>query len=98
MEILGEFVGDNFLSQAFKEPTRKDALLDFPFVNRVGLMGDMMVGGCLGYNDHVVVEFKIFRAVGKKGSRVAIWTSGEQTLSYSGSYLAEYPENLLLKA
>lgn len=98
LEIFGKSVGDNFLAQAFNEPTRKDALLDLPFVNRVGHMWDMRVGGCLGNSDHVVVEFKIFRAVGKKDSRVAIWTSGEQTLSFSGSCLAEYPENLLLKA
>ncbi|KAK4818300.1 LOW QUALITY PROTEIN: hypothetical protein QYF61_010762 [Mycteria americana] len=39
-----KFVGDdNFLSQVLSEPARKDALLDLLFVNREGLMGDVMV-------------------------------------------------------
>ncbi|KAK4819200.1 hypothetical protein QYF61_026816 [Mycteria americana] len=37
-----KFVGDDFLSQVLSESTRKDALLDLLFVNREGLMGDVM--------------------------------------------------------
>ncbi|KAK4810867.1 hypothetical protein QYF61_008839 [Mycteria americana] len=36
------FVEENFLSQVLSEPTRKDALLDLLFVNREGLMADVM--------------------------------------------------------
>ncbi|PKU30465.1 rna-directed dna polymerase from mobile element hypothetical protein [Limosa lapponica baueri] len=61
---------DNFLSQVLSEPTRKDALLDF-FVNREGLVGDVMVGVCLSHSDHETVEFKIFSVMKKKVSRVA---------------------------
>jgi len=50
------FVGDNFLSQVLSEPARKDALLDLLFVNREGLVGDVMVGGCLGHSDREIVE------------------------------------------
>ncbi|GAB0178757.1 hypothetical protein GRJ2_000341000 [Grus japonensis] len=64
-------LGDNFLSQLLSEPTRKDALLDLLFVNREGLVGDMTVGGCLGRNDHKMVQFKIFGVMRKKISRVA---------------------------
>ena len=55
-----KFVGDNFLSQVLSEPARKDALLGLLFVNREGLVGDVMVGACLGHSDHEMVEFKIF--------------------------------------
>jgi len=91
-------VGDNFLSQVLSEPTSKDALLYLLFVNREGLVGDVMVGGSLGHSDHEMVELKIFNVMRRKNSRVATRTSGEQTLSYSGSYLAENPGNLLLRA
>ncbi|KAK4827172.1 hypothetical protein QYF61_015134 [Mycteria americana] len=66
-----KFVGDDFLSQVLSEPTRKDALLDLLFVNREGLVGDVMVGGCLGHSDYEMVEFKIFSVMRKKDSRVA---------------------------
>lgn len=46
-------------------------------------MEDVMVGGCLGHSDHEMVEFKIFSVMRKMVSRI---------LSYSGSYLAEYPD------
>lgn len=57
-------MSDTFFSQGLSEPTRKDALLNLLFVNR-GL-GDLMVGGCLGHNDHEITEFKIFRVMGRK--------------------------------
>lgn len=44
-----KIVGDNFYLQAFSEPGRQDALLDF--VIRKDL-GDVVVGGCLGHSDH----------------------------------------------
>jgi len=40
-------------------------------VNREGLRGNVVVGGCLGHSDHQVVEFKIFRVMRKKDNRVA---------------------------
>lgn len=42
-------VGDNFLSQVL---TRRDALLVLLFVNREGLVWDVMVGVCPGHGDH----------------------------------------------
>ena len=67
LEILEVCRRCNFLSQVLSEPTRKDALLDLLFVNREGLVGDVMVGGCLGHSDHEMVEFKIFSVMRKKG-------------------------------
>ena len=62
---------DNFSSQVLSEPTMKDALLHLLFVNRGGLVGGVMIGGCLGHSDHEMVEFKIFGVMRKKVSRVA---------------------------
>jgi len=54
-----KYVEENFSSQVLSEPTRKGALLDLLYSNREGLMGDAIVGGCLGHSDHEMVEFKI---------------------------------------
>ena len=59
------------MSQVLGEPTRKDALLDLLFVNREGLVGDVVVGGCLGHSDHKMVEFKLVSVMREKDSRVA---------------------------
>lgn len=40
-------------------------------MNKEGLVGDVMVGGCLGHRGNEMVEFKIFIVLGKKDSRVA---------------------------
>lgn len=65
-----KYVEDNFLSQVPSEPARKDALLDLLFVSREGLVGDVMVDGCLGRRDHKIVEFTIFGVMRKMVSRV----------------------------
>lgn len=49
------FVGDNFVSQVLIESTKEDALLDLLFMKREGLMGDVLVGGCLDHSDHEMV-------------------------------------------
>ncbi|KAJ7415168.1 hypothetical protein BTVI_38988 [Pitangus sulphuratus] len=52
-----ECVEDKFLTQLLSEPTRGGALLDLQFANREGLVGDVMVGGCLGHSDHEMIVF-----------------------------------------
>jgi len=52
-----ECVEDNFLTQLVREPTRGGASLDLLFTNREGLVGDAVVGGCLGISDHEMIEF-----------------------------------------
>ncbi|XP_072728592.1 cilia- and flagella-associated protein 20 isoform X1 [Ciconia boyciana] len=54
-----ERVADNFLTQLVSEPTREGALLDLLFMNREGLVSDVMVGGRLGQSDHEMIEFWI---------------------------------------
>ncbi|KAK4807164.1 hypothetical protein QYF61_024284 [Mycteria americana] len=66
-----ECVEDNFLTQLVSEPTREGALLDLLFVNREGLVGDVMFGGRLGHSDHEMIEFLILGKVKRMVSRTA---------------------------
>ena len=63
---------DNFLMQLVSEPTREGALLDLLFVNREGLVDDVVVGSRLGHSDHEIIEFSILREARRGGSRTAI--------------------------
>ncbi|KAJ7423524.1 hypothetical protein WISP_33455 [Willisornis vidua] len=56
-----ECIKDNFLLQLVNEPTRGGALLDLLFTNREGLVGDVVVRGCLGHSDYEIREFSILR-------------------------------------
>jgi len=47
-----EHVEGDFLMQLVTEPTRGGASLDLLFINREGLVGHVVVGGCLGLSDH----------------------------------------------
>ncbi|XP_009703249.1 PREDICTED: syntaxin-binding protein 6, partial [Cariama cristata] len=49
-------VEENSPTQLMREPTREGAPLDLQFVNRGGLVGDVMVGGHLGHSDHKMVR------------------------------------------
>ncbi|GAB0202630.1 hypothetical protein GRJ2_002728600 [Grus japonensis] len=66
-----ECVEDNFLTQLVSEPTREDASLDLLFTNREGLVGDVVVGGCLGLSNHEMIEFSIHGEVRRGISRTA---------------------------
>ena len=67
-----ECAGDNFLMQLVREPTREGAVLDALYVNREGLVDDVVVGGRLGHSDHEIIEFSILRDARRGGSRTAI--------------------------
>lgn len=54
-----EYMEESFLSQLVSDPTRGGALLDLLFINKKGLVGDV-VGGRLGYSDSEIIEFSIF--------------------------------------
>lgn len=52
----GFSVEDNFLTQLMMEPAREGILLDLLFVNREGLVGSVMVGGCVEHGiDRVLI-------------------------------------------
>ena len=64
-------VGDNFLTQLVREPTRGSNILDLLFVNREGLVGDVKVGGCWGQSDHEMLDFSILVELRRGVSRTA---------------------------
>lgn len=63
--------GDNFLVQSASEPTRGGTLLDLLFVIREELVGDVMIGGLLGYGYHEMIEFSIPKEVRREYNRTA---------------------------
>ncbi|PKU48935.1 adaptin ear-binding coat-associated protein 1 [Limosa lapponica baueri] len=92
-----ERVRDNFLTQLVREPTREGALLDLLFVNREGLVGDVMVGGCLGYSDHEMIEFLILREARRGVSRTAIMCFRSADFGLFKSLLDRVPWEAALK-
>jgi len=56
-----------FLMQLVSEPTRGGASLDLLFTNREGLVGDVVVRGCLVLSDHEMVEVSV-RGEAKRGA------------------------------
>ena len=58
--------------QLVSEPTRGGALLDLLFTNREGLVGDVVVGSCLGQSDHEMVELSILGEARKGTSKTAV--------------------------
>lgn len=54
---------ENLLTQLIMKPNREEALLDLLFLNTERLVGDVIVGGCLGHSDHKMTEFSVLREV-----------------------------------
>ena len=54
---MPECVEGNFLTQLVSDPTRGGASLDLLFANREGLVGEVVVRGCLGLSNHEMIEF-----------------------------------------
>ncbi|GAB0189143.1 hypothetical protein GRJ2_001380200 [Grus japonensis] len=54
-----ECVEDNFLTQLVSECTRGGVSIDLLLTNRERLLGDVVVGGCLGLSDHEMIRFLI---------------------------------------
>ncbi|KAJ7405602.1 hypothetical protein WISP_138627 [Willisornis vidua] len=66
-----EYVEDNFLTQLINEPTRGGALLDLLFVNKEGLVGDMVLAGLLGQSAHELLKLSILDEVRRDTSRTS---------------------------
>ncbi|RMC12138.1 hypothetical protein DUI87_11273 [Hirundo rustica rustica] len=64
-----ECMEDNFLSQLVGEPSSGGTMLDLLYVNRDGLVGDVVVGGQLGQSDHEIIEFSIFGEIRRSTSK-----------------------------
>jgi len=84
--------GDQLLTQLVSEPTREGAPLDLLFVNREGLVDNVMVVGCLGHSDHAMIELSVLREIGRAVSRTTtldFWRA--ETLTCLGAWLTESP-------
>ncbi|KAJ7400183.1 hypothetical protein BTVI_107551 [Pitangus sulphuratus] len=64
---------DNFMEQVLRELTWKDALLDLLLVNRVDLMMEVEIGGCLGHSDHGAISLKSLLTGGKVPAIPQLW-------------------------
>lgn len=67
------------------EPAREGVLLDSLFANREALVGDVMIGGCLGYSNCEITKSSILGEVSSLGevrresAELLPWTSVGQT-------------------
>ena len=84
-------VEDNFFVQVLRELTRKGALLDLLFVNRKGLVGKVVIGGCLGHSDHDVVEFQIVGDRRKTSSKTSTLDMGRADFGLLKELVSKVP-------
>lgn len=65
------FISQNNQYKLVREPTREGALLELLFVNREGLISNMMAGGRLGHSNHEMIAFLILGEVRRVVCRTA---------------------------
>jgi len=82
-------VEDNFLTQLVGEPTRQGAPPNLWFTNREELVGDVMVGGRLGYSNHEIIVFNCRRNKEGRLTELPPWSSTGQTLACLEAWLTE---------
>ncbi|KAK4818289.1 hypothetical protein QYF61_010431 [Mycteria americana] len=92
-----ECVEDNFLTQLVSEPTREGTPLDLLFVNREGLVGDVMVGGRLGCSSHKMIVVLIPGEVRRGVSRTATLDFCRADFGLFRSLLDRVPWGAVLK-
>lgn len=66
-----ECVESNFLTQPVCKPVRQDALMDLLFVNRDGVVAEVVVRGRLRHRYHEIKAFSVFGPVRRGFSRPA---------------------------
>ena len=89
---------DCFLTQLVREPTRGSAPLDLLFTNREGLVGDVVVGNCLGQSDHEMVEFSILGKVRKGISKNAVLDFWRADFELFRMLVGKVPWKVVLKS
>ena len=88
---------DSFLMQLVREPTRGGAPLDHLFTNREGLVGDVVVGSCLGQSNHKMVEFSILGKVRKGISKTAVLDFQRVDFELFRTLVGKIPWEVVLK-
>ncbi|PKU29972.1 hypothetical protein llap_19725 [Limosa lapponica baueri] len=92
-----ECMEDNFLTQLVGKPTRGGASLDLLFTNREGLVGDVVVGGCLGLSDHELVKFSILSDVRRGVSKTSTLDFDRADFSLFRTLAERVPWGIVLK-
>jgi len=59
------------VTELVSEPTRGGASLDLLFTNREGLVGDVVVRGCVGLSNHEMIELPILGEVRRGFSKTS---------------------------
>jgi len=87
----------NFLAQLVSEPTRGGASLDLLFADRVGLVGDVVVGGRLGLRDHEMIEFSVRGEVKRGASKTTTMDFRRADFGLFGTLVERIPWDRVLK-
>lgn len=90
-------VEDSFLTQLVSEPTRGGAPLDLLFTNREGLVGDVVVGNCLGQSDHEMMEFSILGEARKGTSKTTVLDFWRADFELLRTLVGRVPWEVVLK-
>ena len=88
---------ENFLTQLVSQPTREGTLLDLLFMNREGLVSDVMVGGHIGHSDHEMIEFLILGEVRRGVSRTATLGFRRANFGLFGRLVDRVPREAVLR-
>jgi len=90
-------VEDNFLTQLVSEPTRGGASLDLLFINSEGLVGDVVVRGCLGLSGHEIIEFSVHGEVMRGASKTTTMDFWRAEFGLFRTLVKRVPSEKLLK-
>ena len=92
-----ECVENKFLTQLASEPARGGALLDLLFTNREALVGDVEVGGCLGFRDQEIKDLLVRGEVKQGASRITTIESWRADFGPFGMLVKKVPWEKVLK-
>ena len=88
---------DNFLTQLVSEPTRGGATLDLLFTNREGLVGYVVVGGCIGLGGHEIIAFLVRCEVKRRASTTTTMDFRKADFGLFGMLVERVPWERVLK-
>jgi len=92
-----EHVEDNFLMQLVSEPATGGASLDLLFTNREGLVGNVVVGGCLALSDHEMTEFLVCGEVKSGASKTTMMVFRRADFGLFRTLVERVPWEIVLK-
>ena len=85
------------LTQLVSEPTREGASLDLLFINREGLVGDVVLRGHLGLGNHEMLEFLVRGEVKRGASKTTTMDFRRADFDFFGTLYKKLPWERVLK-